>query len=280
MKKTYLLSALVALCALRAWAFYGGISENFGPFRDDEKVVRVVLKDLDMLESSQSETTQTQKMGLKEDAQAPTWLIRNDSKDPKNNSTLFQLVRNKKKKNLKFELTGKVFQNISVADLNGDGLPDYFFTFFNQSQKVAEVEDENQDGITSDRDSFVVLLSSKKTYRAFLVENAHFPEWGVYKMGTSAETVFLHTVDFREAHLSTPSETQNQMIFHLYQLLSVRGSELVVDNGLESRFPKFVAQDLAATHKNHKETKLLTDARKKELLNLYKPKITELHFIK
>ena len=70
------------------------------------------------------------------------------------------------------------------------------------------------------------------------------------------------------------------MIFHLYQLLTVKGRELALDNSPDARFPKIVAQDESGRHKNHKETKLLSDARKKELLNLYQPAITEIQFKK
>lgn len=278
MKKTFFLIFLLIFTALQAWALYDGWTDDFGPFRDDEKIARVALRVLDTLESSQTDTTQVQKRGLKDDTQAPVWLIQTDSKDPKNLSTLFQIMRNKSKKPLRFEVPGKNFTDIYTADLNGDGLPDYLLTLNNPSIGGADDEGDSQDGYSSKNLSFIVLLSVKKTYRIYLVEKARMPDTGVCKIGPQLATCLLHTTDFTEPKLSLPAETH--VVFHLYQLLSVNGAELHIDNGLDLRFPKFVAQDMGASHKNHKETKLLTDSRKKELINLYQPVITELHFKK
>jgi hypothetical protein len=278
MKKTYFLAVWAALTAVQAWAFYEMSSADFGPFKDDEKTTQVAVKTLDQLESSQADAMQTQKLGIKEDPQAPAWKVAEDTQDPKNHSTLFQLLRNPKKKPLQFEVRGKDLVDFFTADLNGDGVPDYILTFRGESQGAGEEEEEGQDQMTPNKDSFIVLLSSKKTYRAFLVEKAHLPEWGIYQLGPQAQTALLATGDFKDPKTDLPPDTR--VIFHLYQLLSVKGSELVLDNSLDSRFPKFVAQDEGATHKNHKETKLLTDSRKKELLSLYQPAITEMHFMK
>jgi len=278
MKKTTLIPALIALTALQAWAYYDAGTGDFGPYRDDEKTEQVQVKSLDALETSTTDTIQTQKLGIQGDPQAPTWKVVTDTKDPKNISTRLQLVRKGMRTPLQFQVACKLLVDLLAADLNGDGLPDYLLTFRAQPNGSEDVDEGERSDLNPKNDSFIVLLSDRLTYRAFQVANAYLPGWGVYRLGSPAQTALLASFDFKEAHLDLPSGTR--VIFHLYQLISVKGSELALDNGLDGRFPKFVVQDESGTHKNHHETKLLTDERKKELLGLYPPTITEGHFKK
>lgn len=276
MIKTYLIPTLIAFTALRASANYGASTDDYGPYRDNEKPAQTLVKPLDQLESTNTDTILTQKLGFKDDPQAPTWKVVTNSMDRKNSSILFQLVRNHIKKPLRFLVTGKILVNIMASDLNGDGLPDYLLTFWVPKQTTEDGEESERPDMNPKNDSFIVLLSVKKTYRAYWVENAYVPNWGIYRLRSPAQTVLLASCDFPGTHLSLPPETR--VIFHLYQLIAVKGSRIALENDLDRRFPMFVAQDESSTHKNHKETKLLSDDRKKESLKLYKPVITEIHF--
>jgi hypothetical protein len=271
-------AALLLVCG-QALAFYSdGISECFGPFRDDEKIEKVKLTELKNLGTTQDEKNGlVRKLGQADESKAPFWVIRQNSEANKNAPCTIQFFREKRKKPLKLVLEGQNFTGAFTADLNGDGKPDYILSLA-QPREAEEGSGEEGSFLASRMESFILVLSGKKNYRAYWVKDTDLALWDFMKLAPGADSQVIHTTDFAEPR--EPKSGQTRVIFHLYQLLSIKGDTVGVDNSLDKRFPKIVAQDMGARHKNHMETKLLTDGRKKELLAKYPPQIIELKFKK
>lgn len=248
-----MLIALMLVSNLTAQDYGGG--DEFGPFRDDEKIEKVSLKPMDIISTAQtSPHEQDQKLGFLADPQATAFQVTTSP-----SQAVFQMIRGKKKPVLQFSVDNVGYFSIYSADLNGDNLPDYVIEVYKNEDETSAQEEEDPRG-----QSVLLLLSNHKSYKAYQIPGANFLSWGFVKLKSGADTQFLCHAQIRKNPFKETPE--RACLFHLYQLLNIHGAAAELDTTTDPRFPKFVCQDLGTLRKNHKETKLLTADEKKKIL--------------
>jgi hypothetical protein len=268
MKKiTLMLFALVLTSHLMAQDFEGG--DEFGPFRDDEKIEKVLLKQLDVISTAQtSANEQDQTLGFVADL-LPTFQVQILSTPSR---AVFQMTLGKKKAPLQFTLDNVGNFSVYSADLNGDGLPDYVIETVKGGDDTNTVQDEEADGPQGI--GLVLLLSDHKSYKAYEIPGTDYLSWGFLKLKPGPDTQFLHHAQIRKSPF--PDKPGKLCLFQLYQLLNIHGASVSLDTTDDPRFPKFVCRDLGTLRKNHKETKLLTPDDKKKLLGEHLVQIVQI----
>jgi hypothetical protein len=136
-------------------------------------------------------------------------------------------------------------ENAWCGDLNGDRVLDFILPVWSGGN-----------GIGAEFATLVVVLSSRVTYRTWTVPTVDPDPEDLLALPSRRECVIV------KSSLRDPRHEDQLHSYWIYNLLSIRKDELVVANGLDWRFPKWV---WFTTGPNHKPAASLSRADKQRI---------------
>lgn len=140
--------------------------------------------------------------------------------------------------------------SIYCGDLNGDGRADF-----------AVPVGSGGNGLGAMAAELVVMLSSGSTYRIWVIPTiAPGPEDFLHLGEGRSCTIIKTSYANSGAHPDSPGRHS----YWVYNLVAVRGDELVLANNLDPRFPKWIWW---AGSSNHKPVRSLSGAEKQQIWN-------------
>jgi hypothetical protein len=271
MKKTML--ACLFLAAVTP--LYSGVMEDFGPFLDPETIVRVALQPCTLLRSTTTEGKTVEEFGLPGETQKPFLTLEVDNSVPEKYTAILKMDFGPKEPAYEGVIEGASwFMDILTADLNGDAKPDFVIPY-NLHETGGIGQSEEAMGSAPSRGQDVLFaLSGKEKLRFTVVSDVQFDEDGFVSLLNDGTVQWVHTALFAGPK-GQGAEGDRKALFYLHRLYNIQEDGLALSEGLDSRFPKFVSYYPGSRRKNHKETKLLTDVQKKEMLDKYPVKTAE-----
>ncbi len=271
-RRAGLLSALLFLLGTSSSYAYGDWFDDFGPYAENEKPAPVTLESMVTRARNVLGCNTSEEFGLK-NSSAP-FLLKADvtQDDRKKYKLVLQLTQPDPLPDLKLEIPdGAEVSAVYTADLNGDGQPDYVIPYTQSTGDLLTQEE----GSESDRDEnpygakgqcLLFLISSGRIMTAYNLDHAEMEEDAFVK-GAGTDPVQFLSLRFLKDKDVKPKYQYENLTFLLYRpLVFTKAGEVKPPDAPDSRFPKFVSYVESSVRKNHKETKLLTEDQKKDLL--------------
>jgi hypothetical protein len=258
--------ACLLLAPTRGWT---GVIENFGPFTTAEQPGRVAWISCEPMKTGRDGAYLLEEFTLpKENLVFLSLRTRVDGSQE--SGVDFRLYPGNDRPGYEWSLPDIVsVRDVLTADLNRDGRPDFVFPLETR-RRPGEVDEDQPD---PGRD-VLFLLSSKRGHRFIRMEGVRYDEDGFVALREDGAIQWVHTT-FIPRHSAQSRFEGRKIYFYLHRLFHVRGDDLAPDEGMDSRFPRFVLYTPGTKRRNHKETGLLSDEEKKLLMEKYPVKRSE-----